>query len=613
MLGLWLNILPARSATITAASTARADVSAAISASSQGDTVIIPAGTSTWSSSLSVTKGITITGAGTNNTRLINGTSAGQGLESPIFDINLSVDSPIRINGIYFQDSGLNDDSDGIRVERGSVHETKVRIDHCTFEGFSFAVKISGGFGVCHECYFLNNDVAARISGYTTSSQLTGFSLPFAWNSQNYFVFEDCTFALTGWTRDTYMMDTEFPANYMVRHCNFQINRASAVVVDGFDMHGNGGSSVDTLGIVIYKNTFNYTGNNTVNPCRLVDIRGGVGSLVYSNTATGVNIESTFRDDPYQLPLMSNTYVWANTGNGGSPMSLGADDGVILGVNFVTSKPLNFAQLTYPHPLRGPVVPSTNPVIALSPGNYDFGSVEVGSSKDTTFTVRNVGAATLTGNVSVPAPFSIVGSSSYSLVSNASQVVTVRYLPTLARNDSQMVTFTGGGGATAAVNGSAWVVLPGLSFESTSGSITAPFAVNADQTISQSVVTTDPATGGRAMYTFNITSAGDYSVSANVNAPNGEADSVFVNIDAEPNSTGMIWDIPQYSGITNRMATWRATGGVTPQVWSLGTGTHQLIVRGREADMKLGRITISPSGQVTPPAPATNLRVISSN
>jgi len=274
----------------------------------------------------------------------------------------------------------------------------------------------------------------------------------------------------------------------------------------------------------------------------------------------------------------------------------------------VTSIPAGYRFVNGSNP-----VASTNPVIAVSPASYDFGSVAIGSTNVATFTVRNAGGGTLTGSVSVALPFSILGSSSYSLASNASQTVTIRYIPTLVRTDNQTVTWTGGGGASTAVSGSAVAVLSTLSFDSTAGAITAPFTVNADQTISQAVETLDPAAGGKAVYVFSVTNAADYSVSALISAPNGEADSIFVNIDAEPVSPGMIWDLPTYSGLTNRTVTWRATGGVTPQVWPLGIGTHQLIFRGREAGLKLGRITISAYGQATPPAPPTNLRVLSAN
>src|SRR5688572_21072380 len=138
LVGSFVGFQSAQAATITAQSLSRVDVAAAIQLASDGDTINIPAGTSTWSSPVVVNKGVTLLGAGTNNTHLINGTSGGQGLESPVFDIRLSSDQPVRVSGIHFQDSGLDRNSDGVDISTGSVLPTKIRIDHCLFEGFSF-------------------------------------------------------------------------------------------------------------------------------------------------------------------------------------------------------------------------------------------------------------------------------------------------------------------------------------------------------------------------------------------------------------------------------------------------------------------------------------------
>ena len=53
----------------------------------------------------------------------------------------------------------------------------------------------------------------------------------------------------------------------------------------------------------------------------------------------------------------------------------------------------------------------------------------------------------------------------------------------------------------------------------------------------------------------------------------------------------MIWDIPVNNGLTNNVVTRRGSwGGV--QLWSLSAGVHTLILRGREAGVKVGQITI---------------------
>ena len=146
-----------------------------------------------------------------------------------------------------------------------------------------------------------------------------------------------------------------------------------------------------------------------------------------------------------------------------------------------------------------------------------------------------------------------------------------------------------------------------LTFAADSGSITVPF-VTSNGTVFQTIET-DVTTGGRAGYSFTVPAAGQYVVSALVSAPHEGANSFYVNIDAEPTDPMMNWDIPVAAGFTNETVFWRGNGTpdtaqFRPQVFSLSAGTHELIIRGREADTVLGTITISPYGVASNPPPA---------
>ena len=138
----------------------------------------------------------------------------------------------------------------------------------------------------------------------------------------------------------------------------------------------------------------------------------------------------------------------------------------------------------------------------------------------------------------------------------------------------------------------------GLTFAATSGTYTSPF-VASNGTLSQSVQT-GVTNGGRAAYSFSITNTGKYLVSAAVIAPSGAQNSFYVNIDAEPTDPLMIWDIPPCTTLTTQTVSWRGNGNgdpassqYIPKVFPLSAGTHQLIIRGREANTTLGTITIS--------------------
>jgi len=70
-------------------------------------------------------------------------------------------------------------------------------------------------------------------------------------------------------------------------------------------------------------------------------------------------------------------------------------------------------------------------VCEVSPATLDFGSVPTGSHKDLSFEITNAGAGTLYGRVTESCEeFSIVsGGGTYSLDSNQTRTVTVRYAP----------------------------------------------------------------------------------------------------------------------------------------------------------------------------------------
>lgn len=143
----------------------------------------------------------------------------------------------------------------------------------------------------------------------------------------------------------------------------------------------------------------------------------------------------------------------------------------------------------------------------------------------------------------------------------------------------------------------------GLVLAASSATLTGPFQLSGGL-ISQSI-TTGVTNGGRAVYSLQVPVATNYTISADVLAPSSSANSFFVNMDAEP-TTSMIWDIPVASTLTSRTVSWRGSGTssanqYSPKIFSLTAGTHQLIIRGSEANAKLGTVSLTPvSGLVSP-------------
>src|SRR5215510_10427223 len=88
--------------TLTAASPNVADVQAKVDLARDGDKVIIPAGTATWKTPLEVDNNITLRGAGSGATVIIDETPA-TGAQGFLLRISLDRDLPFRMTGITFR------------------------------------------------------------------------------------------------------------------------------------------------------------------------------------------------------------------------------------------------------------------------------------------------------------------------------------------------------------------------------------------------------------------------------------------------------------------------------------------------------------------------------
>ena len=239
---------------------------------------------------------------------------------------------------------------------------------------------------------------------------------------------------------------------------------------------------------------------------------------------------------------------------------------------------------------------NTNPTAQVSQSSLNFGVINVGTTKDLSFSLQNVGGGVLSGNISVGLPFQLMTSGSYSLGSNQSQTITVRYAPTTVANNTGTITFTGSA-TTVALTGQAITppTPPAATFEAESGTITSPLTVTGGA-ISQNV-TTGITDGGRAVYSFSISSNGVYTVAALVNAPSLTENSFYVNIDAEPTDPFTIWDIPVTTGYEMRTLSWRGYGAadsysINPKGFLLSAGSHTLTLIGREANCSIDQIQI---------------------
>ena len=612
------------SAAILNSNGSASDTQAKIDMASNGDTVRLPgSGSYVWSSQVGMPSSKYITLDLNGSTITLSGSSGAFYIAAHATGNNRVTNGAIVRGTGYGQFNGPFN----IEDERG---QAGVIVDNITFSGPYVIIDMNGrGPGVMYNCTFIGLEWAQEfihILGWGPSSEFgwqndSGASLA---GSGNIFYIENCSFTGVN-SNGSAWIQGYYGCRVAIRHCLF--TQAS------IDMHGTPGA-IGARWWEVYNNTWTKNGSGWLG----CNMRAGSG-VIFNNVGTttaeiGLVEEDSGYPAKYQIGRGLNqvsdpAYIWNNTRidiypNGGDAPP--QPNMVLANRDYYQSQRPGYTPFVYPHPLASgsgappPLPPPpASPIISVTGGSQDFGTVQVGLSSDRSLTVQNIGTGTLVGTATTTLPFSIISSGSYSLGPNQSQVVTVRYSPLTSGVSNAVATFTGGGGASVALTGSAvptsglpQPTLPALSWESTAGVVQSPFVANSTY-ISQPLETLNPSAGGQATYDFEITDPGDYIISADVNAPSNGANSFYVNIDSQPTAPTMIWDTPITAGFANATVSWRGNGSdgnnqFSPKIFSLSAGVHRLIIRGREANVQLGRITISPLSS-QPQAPS-NLRVL---
>ena len=283
----------ARAAIINAASPSFTDVAAAVNSAADGDTVVIPAGTATWTTGLVVRKGITIQGAttvdtssspgsATDNTILIDHIPrTGTTNWGTFFTAVLTSTQSFDLTGITFQgDSNLNLGNANASVELDGTCPS-ARIDHCHFVGpQSDYITVTGQiFGVIDHCLFdIRNfgcDASIRIfhDGWNGAQFGDGSwaDSPY-WGSNKFIFIEDNIFNNSYQIQTVGDIDTWNGGRYVARHNIFNGTLPNS---HGTDSSGRARSA---RAIEIYNNTFNFTYSAVMG-----SLRGGT-ILVHDNT-----------------------------------------------------------------------------------------------------------------------------------------------------------------------------------------------------------------------------------------------------------------------------------------------------------------------------------------
>jgi hypothetical protein len=324
-----LFIGSASGATITAVSANQPDVLAAYNAAAAGDTIVIPAGTATWTNGIGISKSVTIQGAGIGQTILKRPAGTPPLWSGAFFSIgSLPSDVPVRITGIEFDSTIYTQTYTTIiiyiqhRTTGGASFDyTQIRIDHCKFNRGKRQIWWEGRvFGVVDHCTLVDHgESGIHVRGDGDADFARAKSQGIVFGTLRAVFIEDCNFifdanapvgiGLGGST------DSDYAGVSVWRHNTFDYTAFADTSADGpFDFHGN-------LGYWSQGGDFNFTGtlqteiyNNTIklwHPYRAMYIRAG-RMIVANNTYTSINGSS--------YAMVSMTEEEANgTGNVCSP------------------------------------------------------------------------------------------------------------------------------------------------------------------------------------------------------------------------------------------------------------------------------------------------------
>jgi hypothetical protein len=297
----------AQAATIAAASCQSAAVSSAANSANTGDTVTIPAGTCTWSQGVTISKAITLQGAGIGATVIVDAVSS-----SPLLSWSLVANQTSRMTGIEFRKGGgSHPGNNGVVVINGSTNDgRRMRVDHCKFDDLAGVALISNNvFGVFDQNIYIGTPTQRFVNVWNNSWGNVpwgdgSYAAPTGFGSANFLFVENNDITYLG-AQHYAFIDGFGGARYVVRY-----NRITRGWVEA---HGTDstGRYRGTRAIEVYNNTF--TGNN--NTPYVVNMRSAVG-VIHNNTISGYASDPKFVLANYR---MQTSYQPFGLSNGSSP------------------------------------------------------------------------------------------------------------------------------------------------------------------------------------------------------------------------------------------------------------------------------------------------------
>jgi hypothetical protein len=283
----------AGAATLRPATCGRADVGAAVNSAADGDIILIPAGSCTWTSNLTIDrKLLTIQGAGIGQTIIIDGLSKASYPNIPQVLTWITKDGGLsRLTGITFEGGTIPDGSNqGMIAIKGNSHQ--FRLDHCRIhstrtsalflEDFIWGVVDHNTFDMVQPGIYVFHNSWNNTGDFGDAS----WADPAALGTNRAIFIEDNTFI--GAASYVWAIDGWNGSRVVFRHNTLRNTF--------FGNHGteSGGRYRSQRTFEVYDNTITF--DITQSPS-MVAIRGGTG-VIYNNTGTvgGSGVANTIGD-----------------------------------------------------------------------------------------------------------------------------------------------------------------------------------------------------------------------------------------------------------------------------------------------------------------------------
>jgi hypothetical protein len=338
--------------TLMAASGTSADIQSAVNSAHSGDTIVIPAGTFSFSGQVFLTDAVSIRGAGRDQTRLVKTSKLGEW--KPMITVNCSTGRPFHFSGITLQGNGY--DLGWPVVDMGLFLQGRCLdflIHDSRFTRFArSAIEFNGDQGAVHGSprgvIYTNEFIDNWISwlGYSVAvlGSASAWNEPLTLGTGEAVFIEDNYF--TG-GRDC--IDSNNGARYVARHNTFVNNRENSAPLY---THQKSSWPRGTRSFEIYD-------NHVLNPAEqryaAILLGGGTG-VIFNNDLNDVSWPIIlFNAGPAWDPI-TDTYLWNNAFNGSPVTSVGAGAGpygpYTEGTDYFFQQKPGYQPYPYPHPGR---------------------------------------------------------------------------------------------------------------------------------------------------------------------------------------------------------------------------------------------------------------------